>query len=301
MDLQKITNSKFGVSFGLALGRMMPPKLGYRLAGSVAKNLAKRKESKMVKAVRINQYVVRGEKLTSEELDQAVIEVFTHAGRCFVDLYHNLQNPEGIKTLVLDSPRAQELIKLSRNRELGAFIVAPHVSNFDLALLSLAYRGLHAQVLTYGQPTGGYEIQNGIRASTGLDITPVSPEMHKKAIKNMRNGGFVVTAVDRPIRQKAHYLNFFGHPSPLPAGHIRMALIADVPLIVVSALMDNDGNYHIQFSDPLPIQRHDDPETEIRINGEAILATIEQRIRANPGQWLMYYPAWSEEILKGKL
>ena len=277
----------------------MPPNIGYRLAVSTAKILAKQKESKMVKAVRINQWVVRGEKLSSEKLDQAVIDVFSHSGRCFIDLYKNMQSPERIKARVLDSPEAQELCRQSQNRELGAFIVAPHVSNFDLALLSLAYRGLHAQVLTYGQPTGGYEIQNEIRASTGLDITPVSPEVHEKAIENMRTGGFVITAVDRPIRSKAHYLNFFGRPSPLPAGHIRMALKANAPIIVASALMDNDEDYHIQFSDPIPMQRHDDPETEIRINGEAVLQVIEERIRANPGQWLMFYPAWPEQIMSG--
>ena len=97
--MQRFFNSSFGVSFGLALGRLTPPKLGYRLSALGARILARRKDSPMIKAVRANQFVVRGGTSTSEELDQAVEEVLIHAGRCFVDLYHNLQSPAGLKAL----------------------------------------------------------------------------------------------------------------------------------------------------------------------------------------------------------
>jgi len=248
----------------------------------------------MVKAVRENQFVIRGESSTPEELDQAVVDVFTHAGRCFVDLYHNLQDPEGLKSLCPSTDDLKRLIAWSQDDDYGAFVVAPHLSNFDLVLLAAAYRGLKSQVLSYGAPSGGYKIQNQIRANTGLNITPVSPEVHQQAIENLRQGGFVITAVDRPIRRKAHYLKFFGKPSPLPAGHIRMSLEANVPIIVAAVEMKADQLYHLQISDPIPLVRHDDPDEEIRINGEAILQVIEGYIRNAPGQWLMYYPVWTD-------
>jgi lauroyl/myristoyl acyltransferase len=256
--------------------------------------MSKQKSFSTVQAVRINQWMIRGGQLTPQQLDSAVQEVLTHAGHCLIDLYHNLRNPKGIKSLVVIDPLSEKFINLSLDPSFGAFIVAPHISNFDLCLLGLAYSGLHGQVLTYSKPTGGYQIQNDIRAKTGLEISPASPEVHEQAIENMRRGGFVITAVDRSIRSKAHYLNFFGHPSPLPAGHIRMAIQAGVPIIVASASMDQNGFYHIHFSEPIYMQTDEDVETEIRINGEAILKVIEARIRNNPGQWLMYYPAWPD-------
>jgi lauroyl/myristoyl acyltransferase len=102
----------------------------------------------------------------------------------------------------------------------------------------------------------------------------------------------VVTAIDRPIRRKALYMKFFGQPSPLPAGHIRMALDAEVPIIVVAAEFQNNGQYHLHISDPIELVQHTDPDEEVRINGEAVLSVIEGHIRQNPEQWLMYYPAW---------
>ena len=290
--MQRFFRSSFGVSLGLASGRLIPPSIGYRLTAFGARRLARRNDSPMVQAVRANQLVIRGENAPSAEIDRAVEEVLIHAGRCFIDLYHNLQNPAGLKQLSALNPRLERLISWSMDGSHGAFIVAPHLSNFDLVLLAAAYRGLKAQVLTYGSPTGGYKIQNDIRAQTGLNITPVSTEVHHQAIENMRSGGFVITAVDRPIRRKAHRMNFVGRPSPLPAGHISMALEARVPIIVVAAEMLADELYHAHISDPIELVRHDDPDEEIRINGEAVLRVIEGYIRQAPSQWLMYYPAW---------
>ncbi len=290
--MQRFFTSSLGVKFGLALGRLTPPKLGYRLSVFGAKLLARRVNSPIVKAVRGNQFIIRGGTATSAELDQAVSEVFTHAGRCFVDLYHHLQNPAGLKNCTPLTPELEHLIAQSHANFPGAFIVAPHLSNFDLVLLAAAYRGIKAQVLTYGNPTGGYKIQNDIRAQTGLNITPVSPEMHRQAIENLRKGGLVITAIDRPIRRKAHFMKFFGQPCPLPAGHIRMALEAEVPIIVAAAEWKNDGLYHLHLSEPINLIEYGKSDETIRINGEAILRVIEGFIRKNPGQWLMYYPVW---------
>jgi KDO2-lipid IV(A) lauroyltransferase len=288
--MQRLFNSSIGVSFGLGLGQITPPKFGYFLTTIGARIIAHRTQLAIVKAIRFNQLIVRGQDAPISEIDQAVEDVLIHAGRCFVDLYHNLNNPIRLKQLSPLTPPLERLIAQSYYDSPGAFIVAPHLSNFDLVLLAAAYRGLKAQVLTYGNPTGGYKIQNDIRSQTGLNITPVSPEVHRQAIQNMRNGGFTITAVDRPIRRKANSINFFGYPSPLPAGHIRMAFEAQVPIIVVAAEMRSDQLYHLNISDPIKLTHHADPDEEIRINGEAVLRVIEGYIRQAPSQWLMYYP-----------
>ncbi|MBC8496460.1 MAG: lysophospholipid acyltransferase family protein [Anaerolineales bacterium] len=300
LDFQSLSSSRFGVNLALWIGRTMPPVLSYRIANFGANLLAKR-DNAMTQAIRANQWVIRGENSSPEELDQAVREVFQHAGRGFADLYHNLMNPEGIKRLCPLTASIEKLLEINQPDTPGAFIVAPHLSAFDIALLALAYHGLRGKVLTYGNPPGGYELQNEIRASTGLEITPVlGEETHLEAIEYMRQGGAVITAVDRPIRKKAHTLTFFGRPSPLPAGHIRMALEADMPVIIAAAQMTEAGKYRINISDPIPMVPHSDPDIEIRQNAEAVLKAIEEFIRLEPGQWLMYYPAWPEVMMNGE-
>lgn len=294
MNLQKLANSRFGVGLTLWIGRTLPIKTSYQIVDFMAKRLAKR-DINVTRNIRANQKIVRGELSSPGELDQAVLDVLCHAGYCAADLYRNMLNPEGLKSLVPFAASSQILLDRGKPDTRGAFVVAPHLSAFDICLLSLAHRGLQARVLTYGNPPGGYELQNEIRASTGLEITPVrGEETHQEAVEYMRNGGVVITAVDRPIRKKAHQLTFFGHPSPLPAGHIRMAIQAGVPVIVAAAQRMDDGRYRINLSAPIEMDPNPDPELEIRLNAEAVLEAIEVFIRQAPEQWLMYYPVWPE-------
>ena len=296
LNFQSLTNSRAAVGLTLWIGKTLPLGMAYRLAEWFAGRIARR-ENSITRAVRSNQWVARGEKSTPAELDEAVHEVLCHAGRCFVDLYHNITDPEGLKTLFVLSDNVRKLIERSQFDTPGAFIVATHPSAFDLVLLTLAYHGMNGKVLTYGNPTGGYKLQNDLRAATGLEITPVrGHETEVEVIEYMRSGGIVLTAIDRPIRNKAHTLTFFGQPSPLPAGHIRMALEAEVPVIVVAPQFMPDGTYHLRLSEPIYIQPHADPAEALRLHAEAVLKVIEGYIRQTPGQWMMYYPVWPELI-----
>lgn len=295
-NFQTITNSRTAVGITLWIGKTLPLRAAYRLSDWFARQVARR-ENSITRAVRSNQWVARGENSTPAELDEAVHEVLRHAGRCFVDLYHNITDPEGLKTLFVLSDNVRKLIEHSQLDTPGAFVVAPHTSAFDLVLLALAYHGMNGKVLTYGNPTGGYKLQNDLRAAAGLEITPIrGHETEEEIIDYMRKGGITITAVDRPIRNKAHALTFFERPSPLPAGHIRMALEAEVPVIVVAPQFMSDGTYHLRLSEPIYIQPHADPVEALRLHAEAVLKVIEGYIRQTPGQWMMYYPVWPELI-----
>ena len=296
MGMHRFISSRFGVGMGLFLGQIIPPPIGYRLSSIGAKYFSRMRSSAVVQAVMKNQAVVRGQILSEEAIRQSTIEVFSHAGRCFIDLYHSLDNPEKMISYLQIDSMAEKLLAYSNDTSFGAFIVAPHISNFDLCLLAMSYLGLRAMVISYGQPRGGYKIQNKIRSSTGLEITPVDENTHDQAVMKLRNGGLVITAVDRPIRNKTHMLNFFNKPSPLPTGHIRMAIQANVPIVVASASMEMDGKYAIQLSDPIEMISTQDSYADIKLNGEVVLEIIEKRIKEHPDQWLMYYPVWSDEI-----
>jgi KDO2-lipid IV(A) lauroyltransferase len=295
MDLQRIATSSYGVKTALALARIVPPRIGLTIGNLAADWIASRKQSSMVQAVRINQWVIHNQNLSPKELQEVTNAVFRHAVRCFYDFFRSINVPDKLKQLSPETPESRRLVDRSKSGQDGAMIVAPHLSNFDLVLLANAYRGLQGQVLSYGQPTGGYEIQNQIRASTGLEITPVRGEItHQKAIEFMRNGGYVMTAVDRPIRNKKHYLNFFGRLSPLPTGHVRMAISAGVPVIVAAANYQPDEKYHLVLSEEIHMQSLPDPVKEIRANAELVLDIIARFILKSPEQWQMYYPVWPE-------
>ncbi len=291
---QQFSNSKYGVEIAIWLARRLSPYGAARLARWLGHTLVSKHSSPLVQSIRLNQWVVRGQRSSAEELDQAAREVLQHAGRCVYDLYRNMRDPQGLQALAPATAVSEKLVAQSRDGSFGAFVVAPHLSNFDVVLLANAYRGLRAQVLTYAKPTSGYQIQNRIRAETGLDITPVNEASLRKAVRTMREGGFVITAVDRPSHRRKAELRFFGHPAPLPYGYVRLAMEGGVPILVATAYGKPDGTYGLRVSEPIEIPGHHEDEEAVRDNAEKVLGIIEGYIRTAPSQWLMYYPVWPQ-------
>ena len=142
-----------------------------------------------MRALRANQWVITGQRLTGRELDRAALAVLRHQAHCLFDLYHYRRNPAALQKLVPLTDEVRALIERSRSRSGGALVVIPHLSNFDVAFIAQAHRGLQAQLLTLAQPTGGYRAQNRLRDMPGFDVTPVNDASVRKAITRLKEGG----------------------------------------------------------------------------------------------------------------
>lgn len=296
MNLQAIFNSRYGIGLALALGRILPPPAGYFIANNASKLIARRKQSQQVRAVRVNQWVVSKRKKDSASLDRSVREVFKHSARCIYDMYHYYQNLPLLKKKVRFSDRAIQLIEESQTQAKAAVLVGPHLSNFDLCLQALAWRGLKVLVLSYPQPTSGYEWQNKLRTIKGMETIPLSIFALRKANERLRSGGMVLTGIERPITSKKYQVEFFGEKAQLPVAHVQLALKMKVPVIVIAGEMQPDGSYLINASDEIVMQPYPDHQQEIILNAENILKRLEVLICAHPEQWLMFYPVWLQAL-----
>ncbi|MDZ7844557.1 MAG: lysophospholipid acyltransferase family protein [Anaerolineales bacterium] len=297
MDLQNYLGNKHVVKASIFVGETFPLRIGYRLAELFARFLTKFENSDLSRAIRANQWVAQGENLNHKELVSATRAVLTHAGTCYFDLYHTWRDPEALLERVPTSRSIEDFIEFT-NRDEGVLVVAPHLSNFDLVIRALASYGFKAKILTLENPTSGNEVQNRLRATTGLDITPLNdPQVYEKVIKHLKSGGVAATGVDRPpqpVRKKRHPVNFLGRPSALPVGYIRMALAADVPIVVVAVKQLPTKDYTLLYSGPITLKRFDNRLEETIYNAEMILEHIGGYILQAPEQWLMYYPVWPD-------
>ena len=69
-----------------------------------------------------------------------------------------------------------------------------------------------------------------------------------------------------------------------------------MPVVVVTCLTKEDGNYLIEASEPIWMQPYPDLRKEIEQNAERVLAEAEKFIRKVPHQWSMFYPVWPEAL-----
>ena len=296
MTLQAILNSKFSVRVSVMIGRYLSPKVGYRVSQSIASLVSRFENADITKAIRANQFIVNGETNSHRDLVEKTKNVLGHAGRCYYDLNHFFNKPEKLESMVPFSESMKDFIKICQQDQ-GYLVIAPHLSNFDLVVCGLVQHGFKAKVLSYPNPGTGYQLQNEIRSSFGMDVAPLGDSRFEAEIVNyLKNGGVAATGVDRPVpgRKKRHYVNFFGKPSPLPVGYITTALAADVPVIAVASYMLPSGQYDLMNSGPITLKRHRNKLDEIILNTEMVLEKIEGFIQKVPEQWLMFYPVWPD-------
>jgi len=292
MPLQNLINGPIGISLILSLSKLLPPKFGYALADSVASILVRQADLDPIRATRANQWVVSGCALNRQELDEVTEKTIRNTARWLYDLYHHLYNRKKILQKVTLSPKLTDFLDTRLGGKEGTILVAPHLSNFDLAGRAIVLSGYDVQALSYPRPHSGYQWQNKLRRDAGMNITPMSFESMRAAKELLKKGGGVVTGLDRPLDKTNYYPKFFGHPAPVPTSYVRMALQTRSAVLVIAATGLPENNYHVECSDLIYMQPDDDPTIEIEKNAEKVLAEAEKFIRANPTQWGMTYPVW---------
>jgi len=292
----KLITGPLAIRAVVLLGRLLPRRVGLRLADFIGGRLGKNSKSPMVRAIRANQWVIHRGALSPEELDRLPIEVFQSAARCLFDYFYFLSRPQQLKAVVEFSPETQRTISRIQENQ-PSVIVAPHLSNFDLMGYALALKGLDIQVLSFPNPNASYRLQNRIRERVGIHVTPMNLSAFRQARKRLSEGGSILTGLDRPLEgdQREKYRpTFFGHECALPVAYVRMAQEADAPVIIMAATSQPDQTYRLIGSAPIWMDSAPDLETTIISNAHQVHSTAERLILTHAHQWAMFYPIWPQ-------
>lgn len=242
--------------------------------------------------------VVTKGQLDEKSLNDLSKEAVRYLWHMHADYYYMFQHPkEGLKMFNFSS-NALEMVEDIKVRKIPTVICGPHLGNFDLFGLSLAWQDVPMMVLSVPNPEGAYSAQNEMRRETGLDVRPIDMQAVRDAKKFLLQGNGVVTGIDRPVenRETTRYKPlFFGKPAPLPVFYTRYGLEAGVRMRVGACLRQADGRYHVVCSDPIPMQKHENLKHEFEKNTEAVLKVAEDLISKNLDQWMMLHPVWDSE------
>lgn len=299
LEARKIINSPLGLNLAYTIGKFTPYQLGHRIAFFAADRISARKDWKMVRAVRSNQWVASGESLDDLALNQLVIDNFRSIGTSIFDYYHNINNPGVSLRMIEPHPYAIHLVQRPEFSDRGLVLAGVHMSNFDMAFQMGGLAGIRALIITLSELDAAYQKQWEMRQKSGLKFLTASSESVKYAINYLRSGGLIITAVDRPDPTSRYHPKFFNHPASMPIHHIFLALKAKVPIVVGALLKQPDDRYHLLFSEPIEMQAHPDRRTEILLNAENIFHVAEDFIRIDTKQWAMTFPVWPDIIPNG--
>lgn len=297
---ESVASSRVGMKVAVGIGRAVPRRVADPFVRTAARRIALNRDSRLVRAARLNQWMISGRTLAGEALDAAVLENLTMAARFLYDLYHVLGRPAAEDALIVRDEAFERLVERERSAE-GPFVyVGVHFGNFDIMGRALGRAGWRMQTLSVPEPTSGYQWQNEMREQVGFRLTPVSVESLKEAARRLEQGESVLTGLDRPLPRPDKVMpRFFGHPAPLPLLHVRLAMRAGVPVVVCTSLREQDGRYRLLASDPIPMEGTRPTPEALLANAERCLAVPEAWIREHPAQWVMPHIVWPDLPIPG--
>jgi KDO2-lipid IV(A) lauroyltransferase len=293
MGLQSFLGDRRVTAAGIGLARRLPRRLTLGLVALAVAAIDRRRPA-LHGVVRANLAQILGPAAGEAELDARTRAVFAHAGQCYVDFFRAVDyDAARLGRAVARPPGLLEEVAATSAAGQGVLILGAHTSNFDLAIISLAAAGLPIQALSLAAPHDGFRLLNRLRARYKLEFTPIDAHALRAAIRRLRGGGIVMTALDWPVVEDGGAVELFGRPSYFALGPARLALMTGARVYLAGCRYRPGEGYAAEV-EPFALAAGEGPREVVAVAGR-LAAALERFVARCPEQWLMFHPFWPAE------
>ena len=296
MNLVTLISSRLGPILGIRLGGILSQKQAYAFSDWLVKRIAARDDFAVIQGVRANQAVVRDLPIDAPELKDAVIEVLKNAGRGYADWFRLMaEGPEALLKSIEIEEKIFQALEEAKTERRGLVVVGAHMSSFNVLMLALGISSYDVQALSHAVVQGGFSVDNEVRRKFGLHVTPISPQSLREAISRLREGGIILTGIDRPD-VGGDTLTFFNRKTILPVGHARLALQTNSKILVGVTQSVGPGQYRAVCSPLIEPEPTGDRQKDVIDLAQRVIDELEKYVRERPGEWLLFLPVWPDEF-----
>ena len=234
---QLITTGSF-VRLALRIMKHLPF-WGRRIAAPIWARVVTWFKPPMYYAARANLRHILGETASQAQINRTLYRLFYNTGRryyeTFYNLGHGITSAKDFRPTVIIPPETMAHFEQGLAMGRGVFVLACHISNFDLGGIALAQSiPASLQALSLADPTPDVEAFNQLRERCGAHMTPISSQALREAMERLKDGGAVVTGPDYPVHNEDKPVMFFDAPANLPSGYVRIPLRTKSPIIVLA-------------------------------------------------------------------
>lgn len=276
-----------------------PLSIGYLMADVTAVWMFLRFHSYR-RAVMANLRTVYDGALPERELRKRARWVFRTSSRNFWDLASlprfDRQRLEAMHYVEVGS---WDLIDEAMERGSGAIMISAHLGAFDF-IGQYVLTGRHRPLALTASTVSNY-LFAGVtfwRRSLGSRVEVVNSDSLRHVVQAMRNGEFVAMVADRNFAERGYPATFFGKPTTLPVGAVKLARATGAPLIPVLAyrksIRDRKREFFFRIGQPIYVDRTANRSADIAEGMRRVVDVLEESIRRAPEQWVMFQPVWPE-------
>jgi KDO2-lipid IV(A) lauroyltransferase len=241
---------------------------------------------------------VLGHDVSGRELERLAAGVFRMSARNFGELLRlrSLTNAD-LAALVPISEESLTALREANERGQGVIIATAHMGAFDLMGHAIGAQGVPFTVIT-GRTTSRFlfDAVTHLRQGHNCAMVEPTPAGVRQVIRSLRNGEVAGFVTDYDFFQNGVPVTFFGKPTTLPPGPIRIA--RDTGALVVPLFPYRDmatGRHHLQVGEPFEVPKTRDIDADLASGMERLRDQLETGIGAHPEQWVLFQRAWPLE------
>jgi KDO2-lipid IV(A) lauroyltransferase len=279
---------------GWRLVRTLPEKVAYRLFSSIGRRAVK-VNGKSVQRLRSNLSRVKPE-LSQSELDDLVARSFNSYMRYWCDTFR-------IQDWSVE--RIQRSVTLNNGHLLidavqtgkGVVVALPHSGNWDHAGAYFCSIGLPlVTVAERLKPEALFQKFLAYRSSMGFEVLSLDSRSFVTLLKRAREKRLIALVADRDLSRSGVDVEFFGHPSRMPAGPALLAIKTGIPLVVAHVSYKAIG-IHIDFTE-VHIPAEGSESEKISGTVQACADLFAKGIAQHPEDWHMLQRIWIDGDFK---
>ncbi|MCL4459847.1 MAG: hypothetical protein M1136_05740 [Chloroflexi bacterium] len=277
---------------GSAIVPLLPLRLGYRLVTLLA-DIAYWCQPRVRHNVESNLHRVLGP-TEDGRLRETVRGVFRSGARNYYDLFRiprlNLAELTRIVTV-----HGWEYLEQALQGGRGVIIVSAHLGNFDLVAQMARVHSYSITIpVEHVKPQCLFELVNRTRASKGLRLIPLDQGALKAVQQALRRNEIVGLVVDRDIQQSGVSVRFFGETTKISNAPVVLSLRTGARILPARSERLADHAYAVHIYPPLELEISGNPTYDTQVNTQRIATIIEEFIRQEPDQWVVFEPIWAD-------
>jgi len=173
----------------------------------------------------------------------------------------------------------------------GGIIVSAHLGNWEMGGAVLPTLGFPLSVVALAHKDPRVNaLFNAQREAFGARVIQTDAAV-RRIIEHLQKNRLVAILADRDFGNGGTVMDFLGHPTVIPKGAAYFSLKTGAPIIPVFFLRGPDERFEVHIYPPIdPPESRDAKITETMLVDyiQKYLNIIENEVRKNPSQWLLF-------------
>jgi len=270
----------------------IPPRWGYPLFSFIG-DLSYRFHFGARQIVQENLRHVLGQETDKATIEETARQLFRNSLQNYYVLFHQRTlSREGMRASL--TVKGLEHIEEALAQGKGLVLATAHFGSPDgLIYLApfLSYR--MTAPAEHLRPERLFRYLLSLRKRGGITLLPADGPL-LGLFRALKRNEIVAVAADRDTTGSGIAVDFFGAPARLPDGHVQLAMRTGAKLALAFGRREEDNSFSLEIFPLLELEGSGDFKRDVRANVKKVVAILEEVIRQNPDQWLMFYPIWRQ-------